>query len=161
MTICHLITDNLSLKFQWYINCKITYKCLTKKRNIMFTTNLNQLIDLIENDLPRWHTTSTFSQSVSSQSEIETLEDGKLKLTINTIGHNPKNILVNVTDDQIKVKAKKEENTSNFVKEIDLSFTLGKDYDGTKSEAKFENGLLIITIDKKDERKSKTLKISY
>jgi len=93
--------------------------------------------------------------------EAEVLEDGKQKVTINTTGHNPKDIKVDVTEDEITIKAKKEEGTSRFVKDIDLSLTVGTDYDGTKSEAKFENGLLILTIDKKNERKSKTLKISY
>jgi HSP20 family molecular chaperone IbpA len=93
--------------------------------------------------------------------EAEVLEDGKQKVTINTSGHNPKDIKVDVTEDEITIKAKKGEGTSRFVKDIDLTLTVGTDYDGTKSEAKFENGLLTLLIDKKNERKSKTLKISY
>jgi hypothetical protein len=49
---------------------------------------------------------------------------------------------------------------SALIKDIDFSFKLGKDYDGTKSEAKFNNGVLSITIDKKDERKAKKLSIN-
>jgi len=93
--------------------------------------------------------------------EAETLEDGKQKVTINTTGHNPKDIKVDVTEEEIKIKANKEEGTSKFVKDIDLTLVVGTDYDGTKSEAKFENGLLNIVVDKKNERKSKSLKISY
>ena len=93
--------------------------------------------------------------------EVEVLEDGKQKVTINTTGHNPKDIKVDVTEDEIVIKAKKEEGTSRFVKDIDLTLTVGTDYDGTKSEAKFENGLLTIVIDKKVEKKSKSLKISF
>jgi len=40
-----------------------------------------------------------------------------------------------------------------------LAFTIGKDYDGTKVDAKFTNGLLILTIDKKEERKAKSISI--
>lgn len=93
--------------------------------------------------------------------EVDVLDDGKQKVTINTTGHNPKNISVDVTEEEITIKAKKEEGTSSFVTDIDLTLTVGTDYDGTKSEAKFENGLLTILIDKKLERKSKSLKISF
>jgi HSP20 family molecular chaperone IbpA len=93
--------------------------------------------------------------------EVETIEDGRQRVTINTTGHNPKNITLEATEDEITIKATKEEGTSSFVKDVDLTLTLGTDYDGTKTDAKFENGLLTLLIDKKIERKSKTLKISY
>jgi len=97
----------------------------------------------------------------TSQYEVEALDNGKQQVTINTLGHSPKNIQVDVTEDEITIKATKEEGTSSLVKDVDLTLTLGTDYDGTKSEAKFENGLLTLLIDKKNERKSRTLKISY
>jgi HSP20 family molecular chaperone IbpA len=98
---------------------------------------------------------------VEAPVEVEPLEDGKQRVTINTTGHNPKNINLEATEDQLTIKAIKEEGTSRFVKDIDLTLTLGTDYDGTKTDAKFENGLLILLIDKKVERKSKTLRITY
>lgn len=97
----------------------------------------------------------------TSQFEVEVLENGKQQVTINTLGHSPKNIQVDVTEEFVHITAEKEEGTSRFVKDINLKLTVGSDYDGTKSEAKFENGLLVLLIDKKNERKSKTLKISY
>ena len=97
----------------------------------------------------------------STTFEAEVLEDGKQKVTINTVGHNPKDIQVDVTEEKITITSNKPEGSSRFVKDIDLILTVGTDYDGTKSEAKFENGLLTILIDKKNERKSRTLKISY
>ena len=93
--------------------------------------------------------------------EVDVLEDGKQSVTINTLGHNPKDITVDVTDEEITIVAKKKEGTSRFVKDIDLTLTIGKDYDGTKTEAKFENGLLVLTIEKKINKKVKSLKISY
>ena len=93
--------------------------------------------------------------------DVETLEDGKQKVTVNTIGHNPKDITVDVTEEEVTIKAKKGEDVSRFVKDIDLVLTVGSDYDGTKSTAKFENGLLTLLIDKKVNKKAKTLKISY
>jgi HSP20 family molecular chaperone IbpA len=76
------------------------------------------------------------------------------------LGHNPKNILLEVSEDKITIKSNKPEGESDLIKNIDFSFKLGKDYDGTKSEAKFNNGVLSITIDKKDERKAKKLSIN-
>jgi HSP20 family molecular chaperone IbpA len=93
--------------------------------------------------------------------EVDVLEDGKQSVTINTLGHNPKDITVDVTDEEVTILAKKKEGTSRFVKDIDLTLSVGKDYDGIKTEAKFENGLLVLTIDKKVNKKAKSLKISY
>jgi HSP20 family molecular chaperone IbpA len=124
----------------------------------MYTlTTFDKLIDELTKDSFNTPTRNSKFNSV----EVETLEDGKQRVTINTIGHNPKNITLEATEDEITIKATKEEGTSSFVKDVDLTLTLGTDYDGTKTDAKFENGLLTLLIDKKNERKSKTLKISY
>ena len=101
------------------------------------------------------------TKRINASFEAETLEDGKQKVTVNTIGHNPKDITVDVTEEEIKIKSKKEEDTSSFVKDIDLTLTVGTDYDGTKTTAKFDNGLLTLLIDKKVNKKAKTLKIAY
>jgi HSP20 family molecular chaperone IbpA len=124
----------------------------------MYTANLGHLLDYLENDLPTWKSTI---KTVSSEYDVKKLEDGKQELTISVLGHNPKDIKLEVTEDNITIKSTKPENSSSLVNDIDLSFTLSKDYDGTKTEAKFSNGLLVLTIDKKNERKSKIVKISY
>lgn len=135
------------------------YKMFNLKRNkIMYNTLTT--FDRLFNELTRENKVYTYTATTNSF-EVEVLEDGKQKVTINTLGHNPKDIIVDVTEDKVTIKAKKEDKTSRFVKDIDLTLTVGTDYDGTKSEAKFENGLLTLLIDKKNERKSRTLKISY
>jgi len=123
----------------------------------MYTANITNLLDLFESELPTWNSTSTYSSF--NRYEGKVLEDGKYQLTLNVLGHNPKNIKLEVTETQILIKSKKEEASSSLVSDIDLTFTLGKDYDGTKSEAKFDNGLLIITTDKYDEAKPKKVQI--
>jgi HSP20 family molecular chaperone IbpA len=124
----------------------------------MYTlTTFDKLIDELTKDSFKTPKRTSNFNSV----EVETLDNGKQRVTINTIGHNPKNITLEATEDEITIKATKEEGTSSFVKDVDLTLTLGNDYDGTKTDAKFENGLLTLLIDKKNERKSKTLKISY
>jgi|TARA_B100000902_G_C26599770_1_gene569905 HSP20 family protein len=89
-----------------------------------------------------------------------TTEDGKQKLLINVVGHNPKDVELNVTEDLITVKSETEK-VNAVVGNVNLKFTIGKDYDGTSAEASIENGLLTILLDKKEERKSKKVKIKY
>jgi len=89
-----------------------------------------------------------------------TTEDGKQKLLINVVGHNPKGVELNVTDDLITIKAETE-NVNAVVGNVNLRFKVGKDYDGTSAEASIENGLLTILLEKKEERKSKKVKIKY
>ena len=123
----------------------------------MFYTINENFVDNFFKDI---YTTKPTNR-LNSQFEAEVLEDGKQKVTINTIGHNPKDITVDVTEEEVTIKSTKGESTSSFVKNIDLVLTVGTDYDGTKTTAKFDNGLLTLLIDKKTNRKAKSLKISY
>lgn len=122
----------------------------------MYTKDLLNLFELF--DAPQYRTSTTY-KTFSNDYQTKQLEDGKQELTLSVLGHNPKDIKLEVTEDRITIKAKKAEDTSDLVKDIDLAFTVGKDYDGTKTEAKFTNGLLILTIDKKEERKAKSISI--
>ena len=127
----------------------------------MYTINtFNDFIEDVFLESPFQRTRKTWT-NVNGNFDVTTLENGKQQVTVNTTGHNPKDIKVDVTDTEIKIISKKDENTSRFVSDIDLTLTVGKDYDGTKTEAKFENGLLTLLIDKKEDKKSKSLKISY
>ena len=123
----------------------------------MFYTINENFVDNFFKDI---YTTKP-TDRLNSQFEATILEDGKQKVTVNTIGHNPKDITVDVTDEEITIKSKKGEDASSFVKDIDLVLTVGTDYDGTKTTAKFDNGLLTLLIDKKINKKAKSLKISY
>ena len=111
----------------------------------MFYTINENFVDNFFKDI---YTTKPTNR-LNSQFEATTLEDGKQQVTINTIGHNPKDITVDVTDEEITIKSKKGEETSSFVRDIDLTLTVGSDYDGTKTTASFDNGLLTLLIDKK------------
>ena len=123
----------------------------------MFYTINENFVDNFFKDI---YTTKP-TKRLHSQFDAEILEDGKQQVTINTIGHNPKDITVDVTDEEITIKSKKGEDSSRFVQDIDLVLTVGTDYDGTKTTAKFDNGLLTLLIDKKVNKKAKSLKISY
>ena len=128
---------------------------------LLFNTFSNKIFDDIINDtFVSQDQYKKLNTNNCNQFEAEILEDVKQQVIINTTGHNPKDISVNVTEDNIQVKSEVE-TTSKFVENIDLTLTLGKDYDGTKSSASFENGLLTLLIDKKETKKGKTLKITY
>ena len=127
----------------------------------MYTINtFNDLIDDVFNE-PIFRRSRRSYTNAFGNFDATVLENGKQQVIVNTTGHNPKDIKVDVTDTEIKIISKKGENTSRFVSDIDLTLTVGKDYDGTKTEAKFENGLLTLLIDKKEDKKTKSLKISY
>ena len=126
----------------------------------MTITTFNDLIDDVFNE-PIFRRSRKSYTNAYGNFDATVLENGKQQVIVNTTGHNPKDIKVDVTDTEIKITSKKGENTSRFVSDIDLTLTVGKDYDGTKTEAKFKNGLLTLLIDKKEDKKTKSLKISY
>ncbi len=126
---------------------------------MMYSANLEHLLDAFENELPaQWKTSSSF-KSITPNYVVNELEDGKQEIVLSVVGHDPKNIKIEVTEDKVSIKSKKEEDSYSLIQDIDTTFTIGKDYDGTKTEAKFLNGLIVLTIDKKAERKAKLVTI--
>ncbi len=126
---------------------------------MMYSANLEHLLDAFENELPaQWKTSSSF-KSITPNYVVNELEDGKQEIVLSVLGHDPKNIKIEVTEDKVSIKSKKEEDSYSLIQDIDTTFTIGKDYDGTKTEAKFLNGLIVLTIDKKAERKAKLVTI--
>jgi HSP20 family protein len=127
-----------------------------KKKNIMIYA-FNSLFDELLNEAPVvfrdvYHNQGNYS--------INTSEDGRKELIINVAGHNPKDVDVNVTENEIHIQAKAEK-VNSVVGNVNLKFTVGKDYDGTTAQASIENGVLTIVLDKKEERKAKKVKIKF
>ena len=130
-----------------------------KKGKLMYTINaFNDLVDDIFLNRKPLHTSYS---NVYKNFDVELQKDGKQKVTIPVTGHNPKDITVDVTESEITIKSEKQEGTSRYVRDIELTLSVGEDYDGTKTDAKFENGLLTLLIDKRTDKKSKSIKISY
>ena len=123
----------------------------------MFYTNIDKLVNSLASQ-PVW-----FEQKTTSFTNYHTelTEDGKIKLVVNVVGHNPKDVEVEANNGELNIKAQKPEGSSSFVKNINLSFTIGREYDETSAEASIENGLLNLTLDKKEEMKSKKIKIKF
>ncbi len=110
-----------------------------------FSEHLQNLIDLSHDD--------------GLDYDIEYLENDTMVATFSVIGHNPNDIKLDATEDTLYIKVDKLEKTSSLISSIDSEFLIHEDYDGTKAEAKFSYGLLILTIPKKEKKKSKPIKI--
>ena len=72
-----------------------------------------------------------------------------------------KDVEVEANNGELKIKAVKEEGSNSFVRNVNLTFTIGREYDETSTEAVIENGLLTLTLDKKEEMKSKKIKVKF
>lgn len=127
-----------------------------KKKNIMNYT-FNTLFEEILADKPTlfrdvYHNRGHYS--------INSTEDGRQELMVNVAGHNPKDVEVNVTENEIHIQAKAEK-VNSVIGDVNLKFTVGKHYDGTTTEATIENGILTILLNKKEETKGKKVKIRF
>jgi|TARA_R110002074_G_scaffold203824_3_gene371961 HSP20 family molecular chaperone IbpA len=127
-----------------------------KKKNMIYTIE-NLFNDLAPIGKSNWDTPIQHNQGNYS---ITTLKDGRQELIVNVVGHNPKDVDVDVTDGIIMVKAEAKK-VNAVIRDVNLKFQVGKDFDGTTSEASIENGVLTIVMDKKEERKSKKIKVRF
>ncbi|NBU82303.1 MAG: Hsp20/alpha crystallin family protein, partial [Flavobacteriaceae bacterium] len=90
------------------------------------------------------------------------IKDEAATLALSVIGHDPKDIEINCFEDKIEIKAKKtqedKENPFNqLISDIEERVTVGKNFDGRKAKAEIKNGILLITIERKEESKPKKL----
>ena len=128
-----------------------------KNRKNMMTYSFNNLFDELLNEAPAvfrdvYHNRGNYS--------INANEDGRQELMVNVAGHNPKDVDVNVTENEIHIQAKAEK-VNSVIGDVNLKFTVGKHYDGTTAQASIENGVLTILLDKKDDTKGKKIKIKF
>jgi HSP20 family protein len=129
----------------------------------MTNRDFDKLFDDFFN-VPLYYTKSKYSTYTPNKLAVD-LQDDKLQLAFSVIGHDPKNVDVSLTVDTIHIKAKKDPSdksvTSQFISDIDEALTLTKEYDGTTATAEIKNGLLFISIDKKEDQKPKKLSIKF
>ena len=125
----------------------------------MFYKEIDRIANMAARMLENEHPTSLATPF--NQYYTELLENGKIKLVVNVVGHNPKDVEVEANNGELKIKATKEEGSNSFVRNVNLTFTIGREYDETSIEAVIENGLLTLTLDKKEEMKSKKIKIKF
>lgn len=118
---------------------------------------METLLDTIAKDFFN----ENYSYTKNTSYHITDTDDGKKEITINAVGVNPDKITIETSEDVIKIKTDKLENKSRFTNEVNLTFTMGSYYDGNKTKAEFKHGLLVLTVDKKEDKKFKKLNISY
>ena len=126
----------------------------------MYTANLGHLLDLFEKDLPTWKSTTTLKNSALGYTKQN---DDSYELAFDVVGHSKENISIDVDGNLLKIKAetKYEEGSilKNLVSTLDHSIRISNIYDVTKTSAEVENGLLLITIPKKEEAKQKKISV--
>ncbi len=129
----------------------------------MTTKEFDKLLDEFFTT-PLYYTKSNYNTYTPKKMAVD-LQDDKLELAFSVVGHDPKNVEVTLTEDKVSIRAKKNTEdksvTGQFVSDIDETITLTNEYDGTTARAEIKNGLLLISIDKREEQKPKKLSIKF
>ena len=118
--------------------------------------DFNNLIDELTKSQPSFIKTPS-----SGNYYIDRTNEDNIKLIVNVVGHNPKNVGVEVNEGELTIKTNSDNVSNPFVNDVNLTFTVGREYDGTSTDATIENGILTLTLDKKEEMKSKKIKIKF
>ena len=92
------------------------------------------------------------------------IKDESATIALSVLGHDPKDIEINCFEDKIEIKAKKphqdkEHPFNQLVSDIEERINVGKNFDGRNAKADIKNGILLITIERKEESKPKKLTI--
>ena len=118
--------------------------------------NVRNLFDFVNDNLggdEEW----AKSWSPDNNSLFDETEDG-YAFYIPFAGLSKDNVKINVADNRVKVTAKGE--SAGQKVEYDRSFSIPNKADVTTLEAKMENGLLSITISKKEKDKNRTINVA-
>ena len=108
-----------------------------------------------------WVTTKKATTYVPNKFAVQFKDDTAI-MSLSVLGHEPKNVEINCFEDKIEIKAKKtqEDKESPFnqlVSDIEERIQVGKNFDGKKAKAEIKNGILLITLERKEESKPKKL----
>jgi len=114
-----------------------------------------------EDAYQKWTSARKTTTYVPNKFAVDLKEDAAI-LALSVLGHDPNNIEINCFEDKIEIKAKKtqedKENPFNqLISDIEERIQVGKNFDGRKSKAEIKNGILLITIERKEESKPKKL----
>ena len=90
------------------------------------------------------------------------IKDESATIALSVLGHDPNDIEINCFEDKIEIKAKKtqedkEHPFNQLVSDIEERIQVGKNFDGRNAKAEIKNGILLITIERKEESKPKKL----
>lgn len=100
-----------------------------------------------------------------SGNAVYKIEDNKLQIALSVVGHDPKKVDVELTEDRIFIKAESDKESKAvskyLVSDLNETLRLGKDFDGLTAKASIENGILYIEVDKKEEAKPKKISVKF
>ena len=126
----------------------------------MYTANLGNLLDFFEKDLPSWKTTTTLNQSTLGYTKQN---DDTYQLAFNVTGIRKEDVSIDVEGNLLKIKGetkyKEDSIFKNLVSSVDHTIRISSNYDISQTSAEVENGILLITIPKKEEAKQKKISV--
>jgi len=129
----------------------------------MIINELDSLLnDWFQHDYSQnWVTSRKTTTYVPNKFAVDLKEDSAT-MALSVLGHNPDDIEINCFEDKIEINAKKtqedKENPFNqLISDIEERVQVGKNFDGRKAKAEIKNGILLITIERKEESKPKKL----
>ncbi len=124
----------------------------------MFYSEIDKIAERLANN-PLWEQLTT--TYVPSKFSVDVNEE-KAIMSLAVLGHDADDIEINCYEDKIEIKSNKpeEKNTYNeLVSKIDERITIGKNFDGRNAKAIVKNGILTITLERREESKPKKVTI--
>lgn len=110
-------------------------------------------------------TTSTNWNFTQPKRYVSELKEDTLELVFSIVGHNPKEVEVQLTADTIFIKAVKNKEdksiTGRLTTDINDSIKITNEFDALSAKAEIKNGLLHIVLQKKEDQKPKTINIKF
>ena len=90
------------------------------------------------------------------------IKEESATIALSVLGHDPNDIEINCFEDKIEIKANKtqedkEHPFNQLVSDIEERIQIGKNFDGRNAKAEIKNGILLITLERKEESKPKKL----
>lgn len=129
---------------------------ITKKNYDTF----DRIIDSFFNE-PIFQASETNWKYKNQRLAIEVLED-KAVVALSVLGYGKDDISIELHEDVIYVKSADKELNSvekELISKINDRITVGANFDGERAEAKVLNGILYLSIPKKEEAKPKKVTI--
>ena len=127
----------------------------------MFDSNFDKLVDTLfakDSFEAPFYEKNYSTTYVPSKFSVDVNED-RAVMALNVLGHDADDIDINCYEDKIEVKSNKELSEkvpyNNLVSKIDERITIGKNFDGRDAKAVIKNGILTITLERKEETKPK------